>query len=220
MHPSLHEAFDDDSGKRELTPARAAELADTRALFDGVLRSIPERPIPDLGASVLQRIEATAQTPRALRMTQPARHQHRFTQWLWSPHRMSVSIRPAYAVAAAAILAVAIGLRGVDRDLRHANAPTAATATAAVLVHFRLDAPQAKSVVLAGDFSNWSPEHRMKRSTDGIWTIVVPLTPGVHEYSFIVDGSRWIPDPAAPPKADGFGGMNSRIAVLGPDRRS
>jgi len=47
--------------------------------------------------------------------------------------------------------------------------------------------------------------------------VVVPLSPGVHDYSFIVDGNRWTPDPTAPARADGFGGMNSRIAVLASD---
>jgi hypothetical protein len=39
----------------------------------------------------------------------------------------------------------------------------------------------------------------------------------VHDYAFIVDGERWIADPMAPAVADGFGGLNSRIAVLPPD---
>jgi hypothetical protein len=59
----------------------------------------------------------------------------------------------------------------------------------------------------------------MKRTAPGVWTIVVPLAPGVHDYSFIVDGEKWVPDPSAPAMADGFGGVNSRIAVIAPDSR-
>jgi hypothetical protein len=56
----------------------------------------------------------------------------------------------------------------------------------------------------------------MTRTGPGVWTVVVPLEPGIHNYAFIVDGERWVPDPNAPAVDDGFGGMNSRLAVLAP----
>jgi len=87
-------------------------------------------------------------------------------------------------------------------------------------VQFRFTAPAAHMVSLAGDFSNWSPSYTLTRSEPGVWTIVVPLKPGVHDYSFVVDGDKWTPDPSAPPTADGFGGVNSRIAVLSSDVKS
>jgi 1,4-alpha-glucan branching enzyme len=59
----------------------------------------------------------------------------------------------------------------------------------------------------------------MQESVDGVWTILVPLPPGVHDYSFIVDGERWVPDPYAPQVDDGFGGVNSRLTVLTPADR-
>jgi len=82
---------------------------------------------------------------------------------------------------------------------------------------FLLSAPGAKNVAVAGDFSGWKPVHVMTRSEAGVWTVVVPLDPGVHDYAFVVDGERWVPDPTAPPVNDGFGGVNSRLAVLSPD---
>ena len=48
-------------------------------------------------------------------------------------------------------------------------------------------------------------------------TITVPLTQGVHDYAFVVDGQQWVPDPYAPQINDGFGGTNSRLALLPPD---
>jgi hypothetical protein len=59
----------------------------------------------------------------------------------------------------------------------------------------------------------------MTRSGPELWTVVVPLEPGIHTYSFVIDGKRWIADPNAPAFDDGFGGTNSRVAVLMPDAR-
>jgi 1,4-alpha-glucan branching enzyme len=92
-----------------------------------------------------------------------------------------------------------------------------AGAPSLVLVHFQFEAPAATEVRLAGDFSSWQPTHTMSRSEAGVWSVVVPLSPGIHEYAFVVDGTRWQVDPGAPAVADGFGGHNSRVAVLTPD---
>jgi hypothetical protein len=84
-----------------------------------------------------------------------------------------------------------------------------------VFVQFRLDAA-ASRVQLAGSFTNWEPRYDLRQSAPGIWTITVPLTQGVHDYAFVVDGQRWIPDPYAPQIGDGFGGTNSRLALMSP----
>ncbi len=235
MDPRLHHALDDELQSAALPPAQRAELDDARALFDAVVDAIPSRPLPPLGAAVLRRIsEAEAEAeghaefpaeassaPADLRVLRAAPRRDRgFAAWLWSPHQLSLSVRPAYALAAAALLAVVVGLAGIGGFGRRGDAITAARGDADILVEFRLDAPTAHSVTLAGDFSNWSPAHTMQRSASGVWTIVVPLAPGVHEYAFVVDGERWVADPAAPPQPDGFGGINSRLAVLAPDPRS
>lgn len=231
MDDRLHRALDGELAPDELPAELASELHDTRALLDGVVRAIPDRPLPPLGASVLQRIAAEErQAGPSLHLT-GARPRRRpgVAAWLLAPQRMSVSVRPAWVLAAAAVLAVAVGIGGGlpgGPDETRATAGDVAASTpvvagaAEVLVRFQLEAPQARTVTLAGDFSNWTPAHAMQRSNDGTWTIVVPLEPGVHEYAFVVDGARWIADPAAPAKPDGFGGMNSRVAVLRPDARS
>lgn len=221
MDERLHRALDDELSPDELPPALAAELEDARALFAGVLRAIPEDPMPELGAAVRRRVGALDGTAPPL----PARSQNprrgRLATWLWVPHRVSISIRPAYALAAVLVFAAAVGMLGRLSDRGHGDAIAADHGRVeAVLVSFRLDAPRAQSVALAGDFSNWAPAYALTRSAPGVWTIVVPLSPGVHEYSFVINGTKWVPDPAAPPKADGFGGMNSRIAVLEPDKRA
>lgn len=60
---------------------------------------------------------------------------------------------------------------------------------------FRLKGfPDAKSVYLAGDFNDWSPNtFAMTRQGDE-WIFAVNISPGKHLYKFIVDGN-WILDP-------------------------
>ena len=53
----------------------------------------------------------------------------------------------------------------------------------------------AKSVYLAGDFNNWSPNTFAMKKRDNEWTLDVHLPAGKHLYKFVVDG-KWIIDPA------------------------
>jgi 1,4-alpha-glucan branching enzyme len=62
-------------------------------------------------------------------------------------------------------------------------------------VSFKLAAPTAKVVYLAGTFNDWDPAARpMKQDTKGIWRTRVSLAPGVHQYRYFVDG-EWFDDP-------------------------
>jgi hypothetical protein len=45
--------------------------------------------------------------------------------------------------------------------------------------------------------------------------VEVPLEPGRHEYAFVVDGERWLADPAAPTTGGDFGTPNSVVTVVG-----
>lgn len=61
---------------------------------------------------------------------------------------------------------------------------------------FSLDAPDAESVYLTGEFARWSRNGiKMERnSIDGLWEVTLNLEPGEYEYRFIVDGN-WVKDP-------------------------
>ena len=75
---------------------------------------------------------------------------------------------------------------------------------------------KASRVNIVGDFNNWSmiADPMYDREGDGGWTIRLPLEPGRYEYKFLVDGTKWIPDPANRDTAgDGFGGLNSIVIV-------
>lgn len=63
---------------------------------------------------------------------------------------------------------------------------------------FTLVAPEAHSVELVGDFTNWEESPvSLKRSKDGMWKAIVSIDPGTHEYRFKVDG-QWRNDPDCP----------------------
>jgi hypothetical protein len=220
MNDRIQRALDGELPRDYLTRAEAAELAATEAHLSAVLRAVPTAPLPDLAPSVMRRIEAAearhdAAKPRAAasrRVMAAAPELGRvgsFLEWLWRPRPIAIGWRPAYGLAAAAVLALTVLISRETVPAPHQ--------TPQVLTQFLLNAPDAQQVSLAGDFTAWQPAHALTRSEPGVWTVVVPLEPGIHNYSFIVDGERWVADPNAPAVDDGFGGLNSRLAVLAPD---
>lgn len=94
--------------------------------------------------------------------------------------------------------------------------PSAAAGASQVVTRFVFVAPEASSVRLTGDFASWSQEGialEDLRGT-GIWTVDVPLLPGIYQYTFIVNGTEWRPDPRAVSQVDdGFGQVNSVVIV-------
>jgi hypothetical protein len=72
-------------------------------------------------------------------------------------------------------------------------------------------ADDAREVTVAGTFNGWdSDDARMQPMGDGLFRVVLWLPPGQYEYQFVVDGTRWTPDPLeARHRDDGFGSANS-----------
>ncbi|OLD94921.1 MAG: hypothetical protein AUG79_07280 [Gemmatimonadetes bacterium 13_1_20CM_4_69_16] len=96
------------------------------------------------------------------------------------------------------------------------EAPPAETATRAF--QFVVVAPRAARVALVGDFNDWDAARTpMRPSQRGgpVWTAVVPLSPGRYRYAFLVDGSRWLADPAAPAARDDEFGTPSSVVTVG-----
>ncbi len=178
-------------------------IAETRAF-------LAARPAPDLRAAVMSRIENLGPfaAPRRPALIE------RLAQLLWSPRE--VSIRPAFALVGAAAVIVLLVIPYIRPVPSSAPQVAGDVADPHVFVQFHLETP-AMRVQLAGSFTNWEPRYDLRQSAPGIWTITVPLTEGVHDYAFVVDGRQWVPDPHAPQIGDGFGGTNSRLALLHPD---
>jgi len=169
---------------------------------------------------------ARARLLDAIRTLPRPRRQSVTLGWLVRPR--NVGLAPLAGLAAAAGL-VGIGViagLAVNRDGRtpivQAPQPVAANqqlsdSVANRVVKFVLIAPQAVRVSVVGDFNGWDlGATPAEKQPDGTWTTFVSLRPGRHVYSFVVDGTHFISDPAAPMAPDdGYGQKNSVVVVLG-----
>lgn len=103
--------------------------------------------------------------------------------------------------------------READERIRAATSRRVSASTTKRSATFVLDVATAADVAVAGTFNNWLPQP-MAQGRDGLWRVTVPLTPGTHQYKFLVD-SEWREDPNNPRKVlNEFGGFNSICEVL------
>ena len=84
---------------------------------------------------------------------------------------------------------------------------------------FTLHDHTARSVALFGSWDGWRRPHNAAQLEPGVWQITLPpLPPGQHAYKYLLDGVRWLDDPANPAKVhDGYGGFNS-VLTIGPPK--
>jgi 1,4-alpha-glucan branching enzyme len=83
-------------------------------------------------------------------------------------------------------------------------------------VSFRLEAPEATAVAIAGDFNSWnSSAQLLSRSEGGMWEVTVHLSPGIYQYKFLVDGAEWREDASNPNRVlNAYGTFNSVCEVV------
>jgi hypothetical protein len=153
----------------------------------------------------------------------------RGTLWSWWWRPAALRLAPAAVLVAACVLLAAgawlgsAGLRRAWRVPHRDSSPTSALQVASLpgpgaphAVAFMLVAPGVKHVALVGEFNGWDPlaTPLVRVGRDGPWVTTVSLPPGRHVYGFVLDGSRWMPDPGAPlAPDDGFGAPNSVVIV-------
>jgi hypothetical protein len=154
---------------------------------------------PTLDAAVLARVAAGEGRFRRLSAA---------WEWLTRPRDIAVSPLAAFAAAALAGLALWLGVRSPD-----VAAPVPGPST----VQFVVRAPGAGTVALVGDFNNWdgAATPMLAAHNGALWSVTIPLTPGRYRYAFLVNGSRWIVDPAAPRAQDDFDTPSSVVTVGG-----
>ena len=180
-----------------------------RAEADQLLRAVAayRDALPAIDAGLDRRVMAAVRAAPA-----PAARPQSPVRWL-----LEARVRPVWvplAAAAAALLGWFAAPRGTTAV--PAVAPAVVAAADTVFVRFELVAPQARSAAVAGSFNDWDPNALpMKRGANGTWIVTAPLAVGEHQYQFVVDGTRWEPDPSAAIVEDGFGGRNS-VIVIGP----
>ena len=138
--------------------------------------------------------------------------------------RLSPRVGIAIAAGISAIIAlsaVAVGSRIAARSQPSAIAQVGPARDTVQLVRFVFVDSGAASVALVGDFNEWTRgATELKPSgAPGVWSVSVPLTPGRHEYAFIVNGTRWVADPLAVKSSDDFGTESSVIRVATAGKR-
>jgi hypothetical protein len=198
----IHRALDGELRRVDLSGDERDELVRLEGASSAVADALRDVPGPAFADRVMAALPVEgAPAPR----WRPLDAAAAALAWLWRPRPLRV--RPAWGVAAFAAFAA----------LLLATAPRpAGEVPARVFVQFRLEAPGAGTVAVAGTFTGWEGGVELHEASPGIWTATVPLEPGVHDYVFVVDGERWIPDPAGYPVDDGFGGTSSRLFVTIP----
>jgi len=139
----------------------------------------------------------------------------------WRTERI-FRVAPLTGLALAAGIAAIIAISGIAIGSRiSAHSPVTTRAASTVgrdtvqIVRFVFVDPRATSVELVGDFNEWARgSTELGRSgAPGVWAVSVPLSPGRHEYAFIINGSRWVADPLAVKSSDDFGTESSVIRV-------
>ena len=189
-------------------PDPMPETPDERAFLDRITPALrnPETLKAGFEDRVMEAVRAEA----------PIRYPGPRAPWWRRPRTVRLSPLAGLGLAAAFAGLVAVG------TLASAGRFGAAEQRSAVdtvhLVRFAISAPEARSVSLVGDFNGWtrSGTELTASAVPGVWTITLPLTPGRHEYAFLIDGQRWVVDPTAVIVSDDFGTETSVVTVSGP----
>ncbi len=205
FHPLVKQLLDGERTLSSLPSELQAEAQEAVRLLEAMDR----RDVTfssGLEARVMQEVRQHAAARRVRANTDPV-----LWRWLTAP---SVPPWVVGAVAAAAVIALVFGQPGSAND-PVARAQATAVAPESVFVKFILFAPAAKQVTLAGTFNRWElgTTPLVRVSDEGVWTVTLGLPVGQHQYAFVVDGQRWVVDPAAPTVDDGFGRKNSVVSV-------
>lgn len=187
--------------------------ADDAAFLERVAQSLraPERAHPSFERRVMEKV----------RLEGPSLYPATLTHKSWWRTTRALNITPLTALAIAASALIVVGLSGLAIGTRVSSArvPQHVAASPAAdtvqLVRFVFVDSKAKSVQLVGDFNEWTKGSTQltPSGAPGVWATSVALTPGRHEYAFIVDGTRWVVDPLAIKSSDDFGTESSVIRV-------
>jgi hypothetical protein len=174
----------------------------------------PERTHPSFEKRLMEKVRIEGRLLYRAAGTSPNKSWYR-TEWI-----IRISPRGGVAIAAGiaalvAVSSIAIGSRISARSHQPSLTQAALPRDTVQLVRFVFVDSGAASVALVGDFNEWTRETtQLKRSgAPGVWTVSVPLSPGRHEYAFIVNGSRWVADPLAVKSSDDFGTESSVIRI-------
>jgi hypothetical protein len=219
MSHRVHRHLDGELPLAALSESERQEVEAYRVAFHAAMAPLLEQEVPDISGPVMSAIRpGIGERPAGLTRNSPWTLGNAW-RWLWRPRVLVLRTRPAWGFALVAAAAFVLINPSTDPPtavpVQMGGTVVAASAVEGrVMVVFRLDAPGVQGVRLAGDFTDWVPGPALTEVSPGVWSTAVPVDLGIHDYAFVVDGTRWVPDPLAEQVDDGFGGSNSRGAVL------
>ncbi len=81
---------------------------------------------------------------------------------------------------------------------------------------------EVKTVSVAGTFNSWNKDALpMTKDADGkTWRVTTSMAFGKQTYKFVVNGDKWLNDPAAKTEDDNGGNINSVLILMPPDYAS
>ena len=144
----------------------------------------------------------------------------RFCNWARSPINIAVTpFRLSQGFALVIAVIAAVSLWRADRPVGDLET---AEGMLEVPVVFKLSQPGARSVSVIGTFNQWEAGgYEMQPAGNGeVWTLRLKLPEGRHEYAYLIDGEKLVPDPNALLfEDDGFGNRNA-VLILGNTREN
>lgn len=149
-----------------------------------------------------------------------------WVQYLWMPRE--ISYRPVYAFSVVLLVVATFSYSLFLSNVFDPDQPSIATnnpeigesvqqvssGSEKVMLRFMYVDEEAESIAVAGDFSDWQPIEMSKQVVDGktIWTGLVSMSRGKHNYMFVKNGDKWVTDPLATvQREDGFGNKNAVV---------
>jgi hypothetical protein len=79
-------------------------------------------------------------------------------------------------------------------------------------VTLRVNAPDARTVEISGDFTDWVPV-QLARAEGGWWSSTIPIKSGKYQMNVRVNGGQWIAPPGLLSIADEFGGTVGLLVI-------
>jgi hypothetical protein len=115
--------------------------------------------------------------------------------------------------AAAACLLVVLSFM-VRQDFNPQTLTQLSSEPATTMHRFVIHQQDSEQVEISGSFTNWQRIPLVPTGTNGYWEISLELPAGEHRYTFIVDGSKYFPDPTVSTReSDDFGATNSILKI-------
>jgi hypothetical protein len=116
---------------------------------------------------------------------------------------------------AACVLLVVSFLAGVNLNSLNGSLHQDTVMISGTVQHrFVLHHQGSAQVEITGSFTEWQKVPLIPTGSEGYWEITLDVPAGEHRYSFVIDGTRLLPDPTVATKEpDDFGSVNSILFV-------